>query len=110
MCDWINLEENFPSAEKALEILKNLIKVSRSLKTKRLVIVHGYGSSGVGGKIKIKVRSWLQDQERNRKIRVVVFGEDYNLMNEQARQINAKYKDLQKYYGQYNHGITIVIL
>lgn len=110
MCDLINLEENLPSADEALNMLKKHIKVSRNIKTKYLVIVHGYGSSGIGGKIKIKVRSWLQAQERNHKIRVVVFGEDYNMMNEQARQINANYKELHEYYGKFNHGIFIVIL
>ncbi len=110
MCDLINLEENLPSADEALNMLKKHIKISRSKKTKSLVIVHGYGSSGVGGKIKIKVCSWLQAQERNHKIRAVVFGEDYNMMNEQARLINAKYKELHEYYGKFNHGISIVIL
>lgn len=110
MCNWINLEENFPSADEALDMLKNRISASRKLRTKILVIVHGYGSSGIGGKIRIKVRSWLKVQEKNHKIKTFIFGEDYNMMNEQAREINKKYKDLQEYYGKYNHGITIVIL
>ncbi|MDE6967146.1 MAG: Smr/MutS family protein [Clostridia bacterium] len=110
MCDWINLEENYPAADEALDMLKNRVQVSRTLKTKILVIVHGYGSSGAGGKIKNKVRSWLLAQEKNHKIKMVIFGEDFNLMNEQARQINEKYKYLHEYYGKYNHGMTLVVL
>ena len=41
MCDLINLEENMPSADEALNMLKKHIKISRSKKTKSLVIVHG---------------------------------------------------------------------
>ena len=107
----INLEENYPTSAEALDLLKEQINVAKVYNKKYVLVVHGYGSSGKGGIIRQKCRQWLFAQEKSKKIKAVVIGEDFGVCNEKARTINDKCKhELSKYYNQCNHGVTIVAL
>lgn len=110
MCDEINIKEQMPSVSEALENLKGFIKIKRSFGYRCLVVVHGYGSSGKGGAICKKVREYLLAQEKNKKLRGVVFGEDFNPFNAKALSLKSRYRELDKYFCAYNHGITIIEL
>lgn len=46
-----------------------------------MLVIHGYGSTGKGGVIHDKARQWLKAQERNRKVKAVIFGEDFTIFN-----------------------------
>lgn len=61
----INLEERMPTCDDALSELKTAIQSAKQSKYKCLIIIHGYGSSGKGGKIREKARQWLNAQVRN---------------------------------------------
>ena len=79
----INVENRFTSDE-ALAYMKQVL--SNSKKT-CLYIIHGYGSSGKGGVIRQKVRSFLNAQLKNCKIKTVVNGEDFNVFNFKALEL-----------------------
>lgn len=64
----INVEHGFTSDE-ALAYIKQVL--SNSKKT-CIYIIHGYGSSGKGGVIRQKVRSFLNAQVKNGKIKSVL--------------------------------------
>ena len=106
----INIKENMPSVCDALEDLKGYIKIKKSYGYRCLIVVHGYGSTGKGGKIREEARRWLKAQEKNQKLKTVIFGEEFDIYNEKSRVLNAKYKELKEYYCAFNHGVTIVEL
>ncbi len=106
----LNLEEGMPTSIEALKILKSQIEIYRSEKKKCVLIIHGYGSSGKGGKIRSTIRKWLTAQKENRTIKTLVFGERFDIFNEDARVLKDKYKELTSLLNQHNEGITIIEL
>ncbi len=109
-CKTIDLEEYRPSADDELKLLQEQIHATRLSKMKALLIIHGYDSSGIGGKIRTKIRPWLIAQETKGKIKAVVLGENFDVYNAKAREINNKYSYFKKYYNQCNHGVTIILI
>ena len=102
----INIEHGFTSDE-ALAYVKQVL--SNSKKT-CVYIIHGYGSSGKGGIIRQKVRSFLNAQVKNGKIKTMINGEDFNVFNFKALELKNKYKELEQLFRVYNHGVTVVEL
>ncbi len=100
----INVEQGFTSLE-AIEYIKQVL--SSSKKT-CIYIIHGYGSSGKGGVIRQKVRSFLQAQVKNGKLKAVINGEDFNVFNFKALELKNKYKELEQLFRVCNHGVTVV--
>ena len=58
----VDLEDGRPSLAEALVRLEHEIKYSRSLNIGILKLIHGYGSSGKGGRLKNGVRARLLDE------------------------------------------------
>jgi hypothetical protein len=106
----INLEEGMPIVTEAMDNLKIALKRAKESKTKVVVFIHGYGSSGKGGAICKNARQWLKAQERNGTVKSVVEGENFDMFNAYARNIKAKDSQTVKYYGRGNNGITLVEL
>ena len=106
----INLEYGMPTAGEALAMLKREIESHRARKTKCLTVIHGYGSSGKGGVIRNKAREWLKAQEKNGKVKTVIFGEDFDLFHARAPEMKNKYPSLSPLLNACNHGVTIVEL
>ncbi len=106
----INLEEGMPACDEAMDRLKSEIKLAKQSKYKCVILVHGYGSTGKGGAIRQKARQWLNAQARNGKIKAVVNGEDFNILNSKAREMKAKYIELEPLLRVTNHGVTVVEL
>ncbi|NCA92451.1 hypothetical protein EOM82_04275 [bacterium] len=104
----INIKEGMPSVVEAMEHLKSCVSGAKQNKIKTLEVIHGYGSTGVGGKIREKARQWLIAQEKIGKIKTVIFGEEFEMFNDKSRNLKAKYPELISYYEKGNHGITIV--
>ena len=102
----INVENGFTSDE-ALAYIKQVLSNSKKI---CIYIIHGYGSSGKGGVIRQKVRSFLNAQLKNGKIKTVVNGEDFNIFNFKALELKNKYKGLEQLFRVCNHGITVVEL
>ena len=99
----INVETGFISDE-VLAYVKQVL--SNSKKT-CIYIIHGYGSSGKGGVIRQKVRSFLNAQLKNGKIKAVINGEDFNVLNK-ALELKNRYKELEQLFRVCNHGVTVV--
>ena len=104
----INLEEGMPTVDEAMSYLKMSITLCKQNKIGCLAIIHGYGSSGKGGIIRQKVRSFLNAQLKNGKIKAVINGEDFNVFNFKALELKNKYKELEQLFRVCNHGVTVV--
>ena len=104
----INLEEGMPTVDEAMSYLKMSITLCKQNRIGCLAVIHGYGSSGKGGVIRVKARQWLNAQVRNGTIKTVINGEDFDVLNFKALELKSKYGELEKLLKVCNHGITIV--
>ncbi len=104
----LNLEENFPTVAEALDLLKSEIKWAKQSGTECMYIIHGYGSSGTGGAIRVKARQWLNAQVRNGTLKAVIQGEEFNVFNPTVVELMGKYGKLYDLAKRPNPGATIV--
>jgi hypothetical protein len=108
----INLEAGMPQVSDALRRLTFEIHHSKTLGYSAIKLIHGYGSSGKGGKIRIAARERLEFLFQKREIRGYICGEDFSIFDEDTRlafqDCNAlrKDRDLERH----NNGVTFVIL
>ena len=94
-----------------MALLKDMIvRRKKDRATKCIVVIHGYGSHGVGGAIRNSARSWLVAQARKGAIKSVINGEDFDVLNPKARELKSKYPELDRATRGWNHGVTIVEL
>lgn len=106
----INIKEGMPFVTDAMTRLSSSLEQARKRKIGCALIIHGYGSTGKGGAIRDKARQWLKAQERNGKIKTVVFGEDFTIFNFKALELKNRYRELEQLLTVCNHGVTVVEL
>lgn len=108
----INLEHGMPTVEQASHRLIGELIRARAQGAKVVKLIHGYGSSGVGGKLRIGIRAALADRKRRGEIKEAVPGEDWNIFDEGTRRILDLYPDLSRDrdFDRGNAGITLVLL
>lgn len=107
-----NLEDGMPSVPQALARLSAELQSARAHSTKVLKIIHGYGSTGVGGDLRIAIQSALRQMAGRGEIRACIFGESWRSSNEEAWELVKHYPALKddRDFGRNNKGITLVIL
>lgn len=105
----INLEYGMPVVSDALTRLETEIRTAKTQKHKIVKIIHGYGSSGKGGKIRKACRIALTE---NSLVHSIIFGENFSIFDENTRKAFTKDPKLRqdKDLERYNNGITIVVL
>lgn len=106
----INIKSDMPVVGDAMKYLQDTILRLKKEKCECVLIVHGYGSTGKGGAIREKARQWLKAQERNNKVKTVIFGENFEIFNFKALELKNKYKELSSLMDVCNHGVTVVEL
>lgn len=108
----VNIKGTMPSAEAAWGHLMAAIEGARLRGVRILKVVHGYGSSGVGGKIRRRVRSGAAKLRDAGQLKGIVFGEDWGPFSATARgwmdACPALRNDAD--YGRENEGITLIHL
>ncbi len=95
-----------------MQRLDREIALARQQKHSLLKIIHGYGSSGTGGDIRIAVQSRLQQNVANGVIRGCIFGENWATSDEVTWRLVRQQPELKadKDLGQKNPGITVILL
>jgi hypothetical protein len=75
-------------------------------------LIHGYGSSGSGGKIKTAAQRELNRYKNAGKIREFTAGENFTPFDPATQRIIAAYPDITRDsdYLKANQGITIVLI
>jgi hypothetical protein len=108
----IDLEIGKPTVFQALGQLNYELNVARREGAGIVKLVHGYGSSGKGGDIRIAVQKKLVEMARDGQIRSCIFGEDWSKSDERTWSLLQTRPDLKqdKHLGRKNLGITIVVL
>ena len=107
----VNLELGRPSADEALRRLENELAAKRHLRAKAMKIIHGYGSSGKGGRIRTASRKYLRAAQEQGRIYAVLPGERLTIFDEEARRLMARGPALRDDCDRerYNCGVTFVI-
>ena len=98
--------------DKAVERLRADMAACRHMKQGVMKLIHGYGSTGRGGKICSAVRNELAAMKRKKLIKEYIPGEDFGPMDAAARKLAEQNSGITRDpdYGRINHGITIVVL
>ena len=107
----VNLELGRPSADEALRRLEHELAAKRHQRAKAMKIIHGYGSSGKGGRIRTASRKYLRAAQEQGRIYAVLPGERLTIFDEEARRLMARCPALRDDCDRerYNCGVTFVI-
>jgi hypothetical protein len=108
----VNLKEGMPLVREALSRMERELRLARADSVTVLKIVHGYGSSGKGGEIRIAVQKALVESHRRGAVKAVIFGESWRISDETTwalLKIHAALKQ-DTDLGRENRGITLVVL
>jgi hypothetical protein len=111
-CKTINLEEGHPTVNVGLLRLDRALATARTTRIPILKLIHGYGSSGVGGRLREEVWQALNRHKRNGLIADFIPGEDFRLSNQASWELLKRDKAIKedRDFGRANRGITIVVL
>lgn len=108
----VNIEDGMPTVEEARQRLERELNAARGQKVVALRVIHGYGSSGKGGSLRVAIQLRLFELQQSGEIREVIYGEDWRVGNEAAWKWLQRYPEWKKDsdVGRGNRGISIVIL
>lgn len=101
-----------PSVQEALQRLDREIASARQEKHSLLKVVHGYGSTGAGGDIRLAVQRRLQALSESGEIRGCIFGENWSRSDDAAWRLLQAQSQLKSDpdLGRRNQGITVIML
>jgi hypothetical protein len=107
----VNLKTGMPTVLEALQHLDRELGRSRESGGVVINLIHGYGSSGAGGEIRIAVQRRLTEMAGRGEIRGCIFGEDWAKSDERAWALINSHPELKRDpdLGRRNLGITIVV-
>jgi hypothetical protein len=107
-----NVETGFPTLEEARRLVIAEIKRARREGAKALKVIHGYGSSGTGGKLCHGLRKSFRLRKKEGAIKDFIPGEDFSIFSEKVLALLEAVPELRSDpdLDATNEGITIVWL
>jgi hypothetical protein len=108
----VNLKDGLPSVEEARTRLRAEIEVAQVRRLKLLKIIHGYGSHGIGGELRIALQSTLRSLAHQGVISDCIYGENWRKGDERSWELLKRMPELKDDpdLGRGNRGITLVLL
>jgi hypothetical protein len=108
----IDLKSDMPNVQQALQRLQRELALARQSNTKLLKLLHGYGSTGAGGDIRIAVQKSLLGMLQDGLIHGCIFGENWSKSDDFSWNLLQSKPELKNDsdLGRRNAGITIVLL
>ena len=98
-----------PTVEECRQKLNAEIHRARADNLKAVKFIHGYGSSGTGGKLRHAVRQSLDSLSRQGQLGMVVYGEDLREQRSTlVKRLPLLKQDLD--LNRQNKGVTLVIM
>ena len=106
------LKEGMPSVDQARARLQTELRLARQSGVKLLKLIHGYGSSGVGGDLRIALQSTLRQMAQKREICDCIYGENWRTSDERSWELLKRTPELKNDsdLGKGNKGMTIIVL
>ena len=108
----VNLEQGMPLVDAAIRRLTFELHQSRRMGCTVLKIIHGYGSSGTGGRSRVEARQYLGRLKNKREIRDFIPGEEFSIFSESTRAAFRLCDDLRRDRDleRHNNGVTFIVL
>ena len=108
----VNLKADMPPVREALERFDWEITRARQEGISILKIIHGYGSGGSGGDIRIAVQKRLHDLKECGDISAYIFGEAWSKSDDTSWQLLKAHPELKSDLdlGRGNRGISFAIM
>jgi len=109
----LNLKFDSPSAEEALERLTVALRRASEVGIKAIILIHGYGASGEGGRIKRAVHDALENNYFSDRVDEYHFGEQTAFGSEAYHALLGRRPGLKaylKHFKEGNAGMTVLIL
>jgi len=85
-----------PTVAEALQLLERELVRSRQAGGKVVKLIHGYGSTGAGGEIRIAVQKRLTEMAIRGEIRACIFGEDWAKSDQQSWALINAHSELKQ--------------
>ena len=108
----VNIKADLPTASDAVKRVTYNIRNGKLWGCSAIKIIHGYGSTGKGGKIRTETRRYLQEQKNKGLIADFIPGESFSIFDEATRKAFLSCDQLRRDSDleRHNNGITVVIL
>jgi hypothetical protein len=108
----VNLKSGLPTVHEALQRLDRELALARKDRIHMVKIIHGYGSTGAGGDIRIAVQKRLLELVESGQIRGCIFGENWAKSDEATWRLLQAQPELRSDpdLSRGNQGITIVLI
>jgi hypothetical protein len=100
----LNIKQDGPYVDEALERLTDYLRKSLELGIKAIILIHGYGSSGEGGRIKWAIHDALVNNR---------YSEDVAFGSEAYHALLRRRPGLKRYLKRFkegNAGMTVLLL
>ena len=108
----VNLEDGMPKVEEARLRMQHELQSAKKQGYAAVKLIHGYGSSGVGGALRLELQKELERLVRAGSIRAFIAGENWRISDESAWPLLQRYPEWKQDsdLGKNNRGISIVLL
>jgi hypothetical protein len=108
----VNLEEGMPTVAQARLRMERELQVARQEKCVAVKLIHGYGSSGAGGVLRIELQKDLRKLADHGTIKAFVAGENWRKSDEMTWELLKRFPEWKSDHdlGRGNLGISVVVL
>jgi len=108
----INLKYGRPLVEAALKRFKSELSLAKGQHVRVLTVIHGYGSSGKGGRIRVECRKLLDYLMQTGELKSCIAGEAFHKRTGSGKALIRQYPELETICASdiNNPGVTIVVL
>ena len=109
----INIKQGSPYVEEALDQLTDQLRKCLELRIKVIILIHGYGSSGEGGRIKWAIHDALENNRYSDRVEEYFFGENVAYGSESYHGLLKRRPGLKRYLKRFkegNAGMTVLLL
>lgn len=100
-----------PTVDAAIRRLTYELEHSRVTGAAALKLIHGYGSSGAGGRIRVEVRKYLERQKKLGKFHAFIIGESFSIFDPATLESFRRCDELRRDpdLERHNNGVTFII-
>ena len=109
----LNIKQDGPYVDEALERITDSLRIFLEIGIKAIVLIHGYGSSGEGGRIKWAIHDALENNRYSDRVDEYHFGEDVAYGSEAYHALLKRRPGLKRYLKRFkegNAGMTVLLL
>ena len=110
--DEINIKYGMPTVDVAIPILRERLKAAKQRGAKTVKIIHGYGSTGKGGTLRLATLKLLNQMLKKQAIKAYIDGERWSKFDINTLRLIDRHPALyaDSDLDRYNPGVTIVFL